>query len=190
MLSIRRLRGAAALVMLTSSLIACGGPPASAIMATADPGTGAQPTTATQPSVDPGGGATSSNPPITIAAFTGGTFHAEVTGVVTTTLDYPLLGGQSIIVAGATIFAFGDASGAGVSVAITDEGNTLTISAPEVSVAGGNVGADTNRCTITVTRADVSGVAGTFQCADLVAVYDNLSKNGNVNLTGTFEATP
>lgn len=182
-----------ALVMLTLSLIACGGTPAGSTVATAGPSTGAEPTTATQPSVDPGGGATTSNPPITIAAFTGGTFHAEVTGVVTTTLDYPLLGGQSIIIAGATIFAFGDASGAsgaGVSVAITDEGNSLTISSPEVSLAGGNVGADANRCTITVTRSDASGVAGTIQCADLVAVYDNLSKNGNVNITGTFEATP
>ena len=37
---------------------------------------------------------------------------------------------------------------------------------------------------------DASGVAATFQCADLVVVYDNLSKNGSVNLTGTFEATP
>ncbi len=139
-------------------------------------------------SPQPGTGTGTTNPPISVGTFTSGKVHADVSGVVTETLDFDLVGGQTISGADATIFTFTDGGTAAVAIGITNEGNTLSVSTAQLSVAGGTFGADSNQCAIVVTKSDAGGVAGTFDCKDLLAVYDNLSKNGNVNVTGTFEA--
>jgi hypothetical protein len=91
----------------------------------------------------------------------------------------------------ATILTYGDAmsgEGVAVSVAITEGGNGLTISGPKVTAAGGSGSAGSN-CVITLTRSEPAAIAGNIQCTDVPAIFENMTKSGTIELSGTFEAT-
>jgi hypothetical protein len=181
----------AALVVVLAVAAACGGASTSP-GASASVTTGATPAPAsqsTEPSdVPDGSGGTASNPPIADGAFTSGKLHIEVSGDVTATVDLPLQGGLSFTQAGSTVLSYADpATGDGGGVAISPDGNVITLSTAAVSTAGASVQA--TGCRITVTQSDASRLAGTVDCPGLPGVVAATAKNVTVNLRGTFEAS-
>jgi hypothetical protein len=178
-----------ALIVLVAVLTGCGGTPGAGGSVNA----GAKQPGASQP----GGGAstpvdnppTVDNPPIVDGAFTSGNMHAEISGDVNTTLDFPLQGGMSITTGGSTVLSYADpATGNGGGVIISPEVNGITIASTQVSLGGSN--ADANICTIVVTRSDAAGLAGTFDCKRILGVVVDAAagKNVTVDVRGTFEA--
>ncbi len=129
------------------------------------------------------------NPPIADGAFTSGKLHVEISGDVNMTLDAPLQGGVSFTAAGSTVLTFADpATGSGGAVAISPEGNVVTISGPAISTAASSVVASGVGCTITVTTSDAARLAGNFDCKRLPGLVPSTSKQVTVDLRGTFEA--
>lgn len=145
-------------------------------------------TTETQPTADsplPG----ANNPPIADGAFTSGKLHAKISGDVNVTLDAPLQGGVSFTAAGSTVLSFADpATASGAAVAISPEGNVITISGPAIAATGASVAGSGVGCTITVTTSDAARLAGNFDCKRLPGIVASTSKKVTVDMGGTFEA--
>jgi hypothetical protein len=180
----------ATLVVVLAVAAACGG--AASPGASSPATTGATPAPASQPAepsdAPAGSGGTVSNPPIADGAFTSGKLHLEISGDVTATVDVPLQGGLSFTQAGSTVLSYADPStGDGGGVAISPDGNVITLSTAAVSTAGASVQA--TGCRITVTQSDASRLAGTVDCPGLPGVVAATAKNVTVNLRGTFEAS-
>jgi hypothetical protein len=129
------------------------------------------------------------NPPIVDGAWTSGKWHVEISGDVTATRDDSLAGGFNVTTAGTTLLAYADpTTGDGGGVIIGPEVNGITLSSAAVSLAGGDSG-DANVCTVVVTQADASRLAGTFDCKRLLGVVASASRNVTVDVRGTFEAS-
>jgi hypothetical protein len=164
-------------VVLLAAVAACGG--------TASPGSNASILAGATPSSDDGTG-TESNPPIVIGQFTKGTFHADVSGDATGTLDLAANGGFSA--EGTTIINYGETGGDQASMIISPELVGVSASMGALSIAGSTT--DANHCDAVITQSDATRLAGTFDCGRLVTYNGTTGTNINVTMRGTFEAAP
>jgi hypothetical protein len=184
----------AVLIAVLIVVAACGGGAASP-GAASQPGGGATPGAATpngestdEPTDGPDGGGGNVNvPPVLITAFTKGTFHAEVTGDTTATLDLTI--GMGLSAEGSTILNYGNAGDEQqASVIISPELIGVTASVGTFSIAGST--SDANHCDAAITQSDATRLAGTFDCRRLVTFNSATSSNVTTDIRGTFEASP
>lgn len=168
-------------VILLPAVAACGG---AAVPSPSVPvGAGATPPPASPPAGQV------SNPPLVDARYTTGTFHVEVTGDVTKTIDAALQGSFSFTSEGSTILSYADpTTGDGGGVVLSAAVNGITVSSPAISTGGSN--SDSNVCAVVVAQADASRVAGTFDCKRVVGVVASATTatQVTVDVRGTFEA--
>lgn len=150
---------------------------------------GKQPTAGTQPTTaTPLTGA--NNPPIADGAFGNGKLHVEISGDVNKTIDIPLQGAASFTAAGSTILNFADPTAGNVgAVAISPEGNVITVTSAAITAAGSSAMASGVGCTIAVTQSDASRLAGNFDCKRLPSLVNSQTKQVIIDMRGTFEAS-
>ncbi|MFL5679767.1 MAG: hypothetical protein ACJ77B_04125 [Chloroflexota bacterium] len=188
-MSVLRSRGGvAACLAMTIALAACSG----AASPTTGGGGGGGGAATPGAAASSGGGAPAgnpNNPAIADGAYTTGKLHADITGGVTTTIDVPLQGGLNMTAAGSTILNYADASGDGGGVALSTQGNAVTISSKAVTTAGAsNTSGASGTCSMTVTQADPNHLSGTFDCKGLPGFVVDGSKQVVIDMRGTFDA--
>jgi hypothetical protein len=89
--------------------------------------------------------------------------------------------------AGSTLLTYADSStGDGGHVIISDQNAAVAAISSSAGVSA--TGTRGVNCTISVTQSDASRVAGTFDCKHALAILNNASTSGTVDMRGTFEA--
>ena len=124
-------------------------------------------------------------PKIVDGAWTKGTAHIEVTGGRSVTFDAP---GSAAGVGGTGVLTFINATASQSFTASVSNAEQSGLSITSGTfVAAGTGGQE---CQLKITRNETAGLAGEFSCSNALAAESTTGQTFNVNIRGSFSATP
>lgn len=181
----RHLRPILALLVISAIMVACSspgggssGPSSEASSGAIQPGASQATASSDGDGGDGGGGGSGANGSITY----------EISGDYTASGELPFIPlGLSLFVDGGWLAYFGETGGDTIiQISTNPDGLIASFTSPQVSAAG----TEDNGCDFNITKNDSSGLAGSFECHDVLGFTTGTVTQIRVDFRGDFDAHP